>query len=117
MIKHFAALKGFDTVGTSARNCFERLKRTNPEVSNALPIHCPETAPSSINVYTDGSWLNPLKQFLGLGGAGVWWPARVTLDTGNLSDGKYFLAISEAEAEMAVIEQLDNGLELFTAIG
>ena len=28
------------------------------------------------NVYTDGSWVNTTKQYLGLGGAGVWWPNR-----------------------------------------
>ncbi len=42
----------------------------------AMPYKCSLAAPETINVFTDGSWLLPLTQFLGLGGAGVWWPAR-----------------------------------------
>ena len=64
-------------------------------------------APEEINVYTDGSWIFPLKQFLGLGGAGIWWPAR------NLVD----VPLSTAEEELAHGDCNAEGVRLFTSIG
>ncbi len=72
-----------------------------------LPRPCQMNAPEEINVYTDGSWIFPLKQFLGLGGAGIWWPAR------NLVD----VPLSTAEEELAHGDCNAEGVRLFTSIG
>ena len=72
-----------------------------------FPRSCVEHAPESINVYSDGSWLFPLRQFLGLGGAAVVWPRR-DLQTQPLS---------QAEIELTYLDDTDNGITLITAIG
>ena len=64
-----------------------------------LPHECSLPAPEDINVFTDGSWLYPLKQFLGMGGAGVWWPGRV-LQTHI--DGRKGQPLSVDEYSMAI---------------
>ncbi len=61
-----------------------------------------------INVYSDGSWIYPLEQYLGLGGAGVWWPGR------NIATNH---RLSTAEKELAYSNQRDNGLMVYTPIG
>ncbi len=52
-------------------NPFNLLKQAKHDACNTMPAPSNEDAPEDINVYTDGSWLYPLKQYLGLGGAGV----------------------------------------------
>ena len=74
----------------------------------ALPNKCRAVAPSEINVYSDGSWLHPMNQFLGLGGAGVWWPGR---------DISVSHRLSPAERELGHHQQHNDGLSLHTPIG
>lgn len=107
------------TVGsTSARECFASLKgELTGEQAIALPWRCTVGAPARINVYSDGSWLQPRFKFLGLGGAGVWWPNRQT-SVGGVKDSKaYCQKVSEAEFDLAHFRQRDEGLQLFTKIG
>ena len=73
-----------------------------------MPYRCHRPAPADINVYTDGSWVNPLQQYLGLGGAGVWWPNR---------DPMVYQRISAAEKSLAHFQQYPEGLMLYTPIG
>ncbi len=61
-----------------------------------------------INVYTDGSWINPLEQYLGLGGAGVWWPNR---------HPTHYHRLSQAECELAHYQAMKGGLMLYTPLG
>ena len=56
----------------NAGQVFQILKQAGDEPIMPTPDYCHVSAPDQINVYTDGSWLFPLKKFLGLGGAGVW---------------------------------------------
>ena len=60
-----------------------------------------------VKVYTDGTWQFPLARIFALGGAGVWWPGR------QLSTHK----ASSAETDMAVVNQLSDGVQLATHIG
>ena len=92
---------------SNSRQAFSKLKRANQGPHMPLPRPCQMNAPEEINVYTDGSWIFPLKQFLGLGGAGIWWPAR------NLVD----VPLSTAEEELAHGDCNAEGVRLFTSIG
>ncbi len=47
---------------SNARVVFQNIKGDLPEAFLATPWRCYVDAPDTINVYTDGSWLNPLKQ-------------------------------------------------------
>ena len=49
-----------------ARQAFRLLKQDREEPHMALPVRCVRHAPDEPNVYTDGSWLFSLKQFLAL---------------------------------------------------
>ena len=100
----------------NARQAFTQLKKDNAsDTIMPLPYKCVRDAPEQINVYTDGSWLFPLKQFLGLGGTGVWWPRR-SLDRENC-DRRYYLPLSEAERALAQHEQREDGLRIYSRIG
>ncbi len=92
----------------NARQCFEFIKAVEGPPHMPTPYPCKVKAPDDINVYTDGSWINPLKQFLGIGGAGVWWPQRQTQVKHRLS---------QAEKELAYAIQKPEGLMLYTKIG
>ena len=83
---------------------------------SSMPLHykCPHRAPDETNVFTDGSWVNTLKQYLGLGGAGVWWPQRST--TRDVP-GMLWQPVSTGEAMLAHHEQEGDGLVLYTKIG
>ena len=84
-----------------------------------MPVESRMQAPDQINVYTDGSWLYPLKQYLGLGGAGVWWKGR-TFERKYNEDNNLQLKVfpmSKAEKDMAHFEQKEEGLRLYTKIG
>ena len=100
----------------NARQAFGKFKHEQAaDATMPMPYRCTANAPDQINVYTDGSWLFPLKQFLGLGGAGVWWPKR-TIDREEELDNKY-LPLSDAEKELALHEQGQDGLRVYTEIG
>ncbi len=73
-----------------------------------MPYRCHRAPPADINVYTDGSWVYPLKQFLGVGGAGIWWPNRDPAKEHRLSN---------AEKELAYHKQYQDGAMLYTPIG
>lgn len=67
--------RNIPTSNLNARQTFHKLKQDQQPTEKRLPLRCTLKPPEQINVYTDGSWLFPLKQS-GLGGAGVWWPGR-----------------------------------------
>ena len=72
-------------------------------------------APAQPNVYTDGSWLHGTKQFLGIGGAGVWWPKRQLNKNGLLTS--YYKPISEGKEKMCFIEQNNDGVNCYSNTG
>ncbi len=92
----------------NARQCFHNIKANRSEPHLPMPHRCHRPAPDDINVYTDGSWIHPLQQYLGLGGAGVWWPGR---------DPRVYQRLSQAEQELAHFQQYEGGLMLYTPIG
>ena len=61
--------------------------------------------------------MHPTKKYLGLGGAGVWWPNRQLNHIIHQTDDQYKLGISQAEHEIAHHRQETDGLRLFTKIG
>ena len=79
-----------------------------------LPYACCFNAPEAVNVFTDGSWLYPMKQFLGMGGAGAWWPSR-TLN--RVEGGPQPRPLSSAQLDMAHPMIEEHGIELHTKIG
>ncbi len=97
-----------DFTTCNARQCFQQIKACKQPPHMVLPYKCYRPAPVDINVYTDGSWVNPLQQYLGLGGAGVWWPGR------NIAECHF---ISQAEDALAYSQQYPTGLMLYTPIG
>ena len=100
LVQHLANSVHDKGVHPRARNLFTSIRDEQGAQCFATPWKCTVPAPAAINVYTDGSWLNPLKQFLGLGGAGVWWPNRY-LDDKPSGAHAFRSRISEAEAELA----------------
>ena len=90
-----------------ARQVFAHLKGDMTNTILPMPWECSRIAPEDINVYTDGSWQFPLRQYFALGGAGVWWPNR------ELAAHK----ASQAEQELACIAQEADGVRLCTHIG
>ena len=86
------------------------------EIVMPLPHKCTFKAPDAINVYTDGSWLHPVKQYLGIGGAGVWWPSR-TLTKNYTSTLQLHMPISYAEHDIAMYQATQRGVRLYTKIG
>ena len=52
--------------------------------------------------------------FLGLGGAGVWWPKR---DTKKKDDGSIYKPLSQEEDALAYSQQFPEGLRLYTCVG
>ena len=79
-----------------------------------FPHRCSVHAPDTINMFTDGSWLYPPKQLLGMGGAGVWWPGR-SLSTHD--DGRRGQPLSVDEYSMAMHTEDSDGVRLYTSIG
>ena len=115
LLKYIAGTKGITTEGKTARQIFQLLKQKKGATSHALPNRCLVKAPKDINVFTDGSWINNLKQYLGLGGAGIWWPKRDAMACGK--QGLIRKLVSHAEQEIAYCIQKDDGAMLYTAIG
>ncbi len=107
-VKDFMKTVDLDHKIHNARQCFEAVKATKGQPHMPLPFRCRRAPPPDINVYTDGSWIYPLKQFLGIGGAGVWWPGR---------DPRVSHRLSQAEKELAHYQQNEKGLMLYTPIG
>ncbi len=103
-------LKGNNLIpgNCNARQCFQQIKANKQPPHLALPYRCHRPAPADINVYTDGSWINPLQQYLGLGGAGVWWPGR---------NPSVQHRLSQAERDLAHCKQYPSGLMLYAPIG
>ena len=91
----------------NARQIFQNVKAMDATPHMPLPEPCTRAPPAMVNAYSDGSWINPLRQFLGLGGAGVVWPGR----------DLQVLPLSQAERELAHHEQDADGVTLYTAIG
>jgi ribonuclease HI len=91
----------------NARQVFLNLKSLVDEPIIPLPYKCTLKPPEQINVYTDGSWKFPLRQYFALGGAGVWWPSR------NINT----LRVSQAESDLAHVVADNDGVRLYTAIG
>ena len=108
--------KGIVDKDLNARQAFQRIKINNDPNHLPLPYECRLQAPDEINVYTDGSWLFPLKQFLGLGGAGIWWPNRA-INKDNGDPCMKITPLSRAEGELAFHQQCGDGLRLYTSIG
>ena len=70
-----------DTTQLNARqllNHLRNLETTDLELMNAT--FCPSCPPSEPNVFTDGAYKNPQTQRWSLGGFGVWWPGRSTIE-------------------------------------
>ncbi len=107
-VKDVLSRNGIDQQTHNARQAFSKIKANKMPPHIALPYKCHRKAPSDINVYTDGSWINPLQQYLGLGGAGFWWPGR---------DQNVFHRLSQAEKDLAYSSQHADGLMLYTPIG
>ena len=78
---------------SNARQTFQNIKRVTHIRDLTLPYKVSAPAPENINVYTDGSWLHAAKHFIGIGGAGVWWPGRALCKT----DGLKHMPASDAE--------------------
>jgi len=91
----------------NARQAFMSLKQNLDSPHIVLPYHCVFIAPDIINVYTDGSWINPQKFHFALGGAGVWWPTRTLVSK----------PMSTAELELTQHIICSNGIRVFAAIG
>ncbi len=107
-VKDILSKSNIDPAMHSARQAFHKIKANKQPPHLALPFKCHRPAPEDINVYTDGSWINPLQQYLGLGGAGVWWPGR---------DLSVYQRLSPAEKDLAHWSQHSDGLMLYTPIG
>ena len=99
-----------------ARQAFQIIKSETQDTVMPLPHSRSLLAPDNINVFTDGSWINPMRQYLGLGGAGVWWPHR-TLSKTSTNTLQFYLPISSAEQDIAVYQATLNGVRLYTKIG
>ncbi len=107
-IKDVLSNNGINLATNNARQSFQQIKVCKQPPHLALPYRCRRPAPIDINVYTDGSWINPLQQYLGLGGASVWWPGR---------NPAIFQRLSTAEKELGHAQQFPEGLMLYTPIG
>ena len=107
-VKDLMGKNNLDTYTHNARQAFQKLKANKHKPHLATPYRCHRPPPEDINVYSDGSWINPLQQYLGLGGAGVWWPGR---------DPRAYHRLSPTEVELAHYQQHEDGLMLYTPIG
>ena len=91
----------------NARQSFQILKQLKSGPCIIIPYICHPAAPSTINVYTYGSWKFPLRFHFSVGGAGVWWPSRK--QTGH--------PLSEGEQQLAHHKASEDGIRLCTPIG
>ena len=81
-----------DPLHHNARQAFQKIKANKQPPHMEKPYRCTRKPPAEINVFTDGSWTSPLHQYLGLGGAGVWWPGRIPAHHHRLSEEESNLA-------------------------
>ena len=111
----------------NARQLFQCFKGEHVVCELTPPIPCDELAPNEINVYTDGSLHDPESNIYSLGGAGAWWPHRQVQADGPVSSAendpaderhpdhlRYVEDLAEAEAEIAEVDQQQDGLRLIT---
>ena len=78
---------------------------------------CTRQLPQTVNVYTDGSWLNGCNRHFALGGSGVWWPGRA-LTRNDLNDKCHTVnPLTPAELELGYYRQETDGVAIFTSIG
>ena len=64
--------KNISPISLNARQAFMSIKQDLGKPHVVIPYHCVFKAPDAINIFTDGSWVNPLEFQFALGGAGVW---------------------------------------------
>ena len=101
----------------NARQLFQHLKGEHVISKLIPPVPCEQAAPREINVYTDGSLHDPDCSQFSLGGAGVWWPHRQadpSAEAQQCDHPTYVESIAEAEADIAEIDQQQQGLMLTT---
>ena len=111
------ASKGMEAIGSkSARAVFNQLRSSDGECITPVPFKCLANAPDKINVFTDGSWVNPKKWFLGFGGAGVHWPGRAICKQDLNDELSYYKPLNEGEQMLAFHTQHKNGLSLCTKV-
>ena len=88
-----------------ARQGFQALRGAHPPTPDiALPESCSHQPPDQPNAFSDGSLHSPTEPSFSLGGAGAWHPRRQMEEQGP----------SQAEANLAVLQQQQDGLKLFT---
>ena len=98
LLEEVAGEQGITSDDLSARQICQLLKNKNGEEVCPTPYKCHLNAPGEINVFTDGSWPHTVKQFLGIGGAGVWWPNRAMLkENDNSNPALIYSGLSQAE--------------------
>ena len=97
----------------NARQTFQHIKKVANVKDLPLPYRVWIPAPEAINVFTDGSWLHSAQHFIGIGGAGVWWPGRSIERSHTLK----YKAPSDAESEIAVFKQQQHGVAAYANIG
>ena len=98
--------RGIVSEGHNARQIFGKVRGEIPVEKLQVPRRCRETAPPTINVYSDGSLKNCHREAWAIGAAGVWWPSR--------SFAEEYLA--DAEVELSYIEEEGGGLKLYTPL-
>ncbi len=106
-MKQACEARGVEAEDGNLRQVFLDIKGAGDKVHCVLPKACAQQAPPEINAYTDRSWVFPKPQWLGMGGAGVWWPRR----------GLQSNALSTAEIELGIEKVHESGICIYTKIG
>ena len=109
----FLEILNLNSINTelNARQVFSIMRANKGSKMHDLPERCDEDAPYEINCYTDGSWLFPLKTYMGLGGAGLWWPERGTpndpkhRNPNEISNNEYNLGFYEQREDSSLDTQ------------
>ena len=92
--------------GKTARQAFQILRGQHKPADIAPPTPCADAPPPQPNAYSDGSLHSPHTPAFSLGGAGVWHPDRQLTSSPS----------SEAEANLAIFTQKQEGLQLFNSL-
>ena len=101
------ALEQHQVAHLSIRAAFQHIRGAHQQQpSIAMPSTCHDTPPPNPNVYSDGSLTHPQQPQYNLSGAGVWHPHH------NLADSPP----SDTEANLAVLTQQDEGLQLYALL-
>ena len=97
-------LQEHDLLHLNARQAFAQLRGPHQQPAHITPPQpCHSAPPTEPNTYTDGSLTNSSQPDFNLGGAGVWHPQ------GDLQAQP----ASETEAQLAVFQQMQQGLQVF----